>query len=344
MPNEVNIYTPRHMAAVVRQAPPVHTFFLDTFFTDIRTFPTEAVDIDLVKGDRRMAPFVHPRLGGQVMEAEGYETRTYKPPLVNPADITTADKLLTRLPGEELYSDLTPADRAAALLVQEYNRLNDYATRREEWMAVQAIVTGRIPVKGPGIDDLIDFRLENKVTLTGTARWGQSGAKPLDNLDSWVDQVQESGFSNCDMAIMGKEAMRLFLADTEVQKRLDNRRLVLGEINPRTLPSGVRCYGEITDPNLTLYTYTERYLDTWTDPQKPTHRRMVPDNAVVLISSAANFVRAYGLCTYLDDETGQWVTAQTPRLLRSYIEHRPDRRMMELQARPLPIPTKVDSW
>ena len=48
MPNEVNIYTPRYLAEVVRLAPPVFTFFRDTFFTNVRTFPTKALDSDLV--------------------------------------------------------------------------------------------------------------------------------------------------------------------------------------------------------------------------------------------------------------------------------------------------------
>ena len=55
MANEVNIYSPRYLAEVVRQTPAVHTYFRDTFFTNIKTFATERVDIDLVKGDRRMA-------------------------------------------------------------------------------------------------------------------------------------------------------------------------------------------------------------------------------------------------------------------------------------------------
>ena len=84
MPNEVNIYTPRYLAEVVRQAPPIHTYFRDTFFTNIKTFSTERVDIDLVKGDRRMAAFVHPRVGGQVLKANGFSTESYKPPLINP--------------------------------------------------------------------------------------------------------------------------------------------------------------------------------------------------------------------------------------------------------------------
>ena len=89
MPNEVNIYTPRYLAEVVRQAPPIHTYFRDTFFTNIKTFSTERVDIDLVKGDRRMAAFVHPRVGGQVLKANGFSTESYKPPLINPYDVTT---------------------------------------------------------------------------------------------------------------------------------------------------------------------------------------------------------------------------------------------------------------
>ena len=84
MPNEVNIYTPRYLAEVVRQAPPVHTFFRDTFFTNIKTFATERVDIDLVKGDRRMAAFVHPRVGGEVLKSQGFLPLSLLPLLQGP--------------------------------------------------------------------------------------------------------------------------------------------------------------------------------------------------------------------------------------------------------------------
>ena len=35
--------------------------------------------------------------------------------------------------------------------MEEYSRLNDATTRREEWMAVQAIVTGQVPVVGEDV-------------------------------------------------------------------------------------------------------------------------------------------------------------------------------------------------
>lgn len=344
MANEVNIYTPRYLAEVVRQAPPVHTFFRDRFFTNIKTFATARVDIDLVKGDRRMAAFVHPRVGGQVLAANGYRTESYAPPIINPYDVTTADQLMSRLPGEDLYSGMTPAQRAAQQLMDEYNRLNDAATRREEWMAVQAIVTGSIPVVGPGVNETISFGFTNTKTLTSTARWGQSAAKPLDNLEDWADEVLVNGFANVDMCIMGKAALRAFLADENVLKVLDNRRVEMGFINPRDLPNGVKYIGHLPKPNIDIYTYAEVYLDDWTDPTTPVTNPLVPDNKVILIPSNPDFMLAYGACTYIDDASQQWVTAQTARLLRSYVEHHPDRRMVELQAHPLPIPDKVDSW
>lgn len=342
--NEINIYSPRYLAEVVRQTPPVHTYFRDTFFTNVKTFSTERVDIDLVKGDRRMAAFVHPRMGGKVLPASGYETKSYKPPRLNPADITTADMLMERSPGEDIYSGRTPAQRAAARLVEDYNRLNDAVTRREEWMCAQAILNGSIPVKGEGVEETVDFGFTNKKELSGTAQWGKSAAKPLDNLEDWVDTVLTEGFANVDTVIMGKTALRLFLADEAVQKLLDNRRVEMGLIAPKMLPNGVQYVGHLNKPNVDIYTYAEVYYDDWTNPSAPATKPLVDDNKVILISSGARFVMAYGATTIIDDKTGHWITSETSRLLRSYVEHGPDRRFLELIANPLPIPDKVDSW
>lgn len=344
MPNEVNIYTPRYLAEVVRLAPPVFTFFRDTFFTNVRTFPTKAIDFDLVKGDRRMAAFVHPRKGGKVLASAGYETLSYKPPLINPYDVTTADQLMNRLPGEEMYSGMTPAQRAAQQQIADYARLNDGVTRREEWMCVQAIMTGQIPIVGDGVNEVIDFGFTNKKKLTGTAVWGGKEAAIADNLRQWKHDVAVNGFANVDMCVMGWKALELFLKDADIRSRLDNRNYGYGVINVQQLPNGLTYYGHLNDPALDIYCYDEHYLDDWTDPDNPETRPHIADNKVLLINNAPNYLMGYGLCTYLDDASQQWISAQTSRLLRSYVEHHPDRRMMEIQSHPLPIPDKVDSW
>ena len=108
MANEISIYEPRYLAEVVRTTPLVRTFFLDNYFTNVKTFATKSVDIDVVKGDRRMASFVHPLVGGQVLKNEGYQTESFTPPLINPLTVTTANDALERMPGEDLYSGMTP--------------------------------------------------------------------------------------------------------------------------------------------------------------------------------------------------------------------------------------------
>lgn len=344
MANEVSIYDPRYLAEVVRTTPPVHTFFLDTYFSNIKTFPTKGVDIDIVKGDRQMASFVHPLVGGQVLRDQGYKTESFTPPLINPLTITTANDALERAPGEDLYSGKTPEERAAQQLIEDYKRLDDAATRREEWMAVKTIMDGQIPIIGNGVSKVIDFGFTNKVTLSGDNKWGGSKADIQGNLGDWVDKVLHGGFANVDMAILGKTAKKHLFNDATIQKMLDNRRMNMGELAPRDLPNGVRYLGHLTDPSLELYSYGEVYYDDWTDPDEPETKPLVPDNQVVLISSRPNYMLAYGLCTYIDDASQMWVTAQTSRLLRSYVEHHPDRRMVELQTHPLPIPDKVDSW
>lgn len=342
--NQVNIYTPRHLAEVVRQAPPVHTFFRDTFFKNIKTFATERVDIDIKKASRRMAAFVHPRAGGKELPTGGYSTESYKPPLVNPYTVTTADQLMERTPGEPIYGGKTPAQRGAEKLMEDYQDLDDAATRREEWMCANALIQGKIPIVGDGVNEVINFGHTNRTTLAAAKQWGKAGVDPLKDLEDWEEQVRLNGFTNVDGVVMGKEALRKFLDTESVQKVLDNRRVEMGLIHPKDLANGVKYIGHLNKPDLDIYTYGEVFLDDWTDPNNPATKPLVPDNAVMLASWNANYVMAYGLCTYIEDSSQQWVTAETSRLLRSYVEHRPDRRMLELQSHPLPIPDKADSW
>lgn len=88
--------------------------------------------------------------------------------------------------------------------MEEYATLNDATTRREEWMAVQAIVTGTIPIVGEGVNEVIDFGFTNKITLSGENKWGGTKADILGNLGDWTDKVLTGGFANVDMAILGQ--------------------------------------------------------------------------------------------------------------------------------------------
>ena len=151
---ETSIYTPRTMGKIVERMPPVHTFFRDTFFKNRQTFVTKSVDVDFRKGNRALAPFVHPKIGGRTVPNNGYQTKSYTPPMLAPNKVTTVDDLLERAAGENPYSGRTPAERAVEKLARDFRELDEMNVRREEWMAATALFTGQIPIIGEGLNEV----------------------------------------------------------------------------------------------------------------------------------------------------------------------------------------------
>jgi len=339
----INLFEPRTMMKAVERMAPVHTFFKTTFFKNIETFPTKTVQADFVKGNRKLAPFVHPKIGGKTVENTGYTTNIFEPALVAPDTITTADDLMNRLPGEPLYGGMTPAERAAIKLGQDLAKLDEMITRREEWMCAQALITGKIPVKGEGLDYEIDFQFTNKETLSGDDQWSNDASDPLLDLKNWYEQVQKKGLVNPDICVMAGDVANRFTQHPKVKDVLDVKNYELAIIAPRQLPNGVTYVGTINQLGLDIYQYNEWYLDDWTDPDKPETKPLVPNGTVLLLSTRANYTMAYAAITLIDED-GNFYTVEGPRVPDSWVEKKPSRRFVQLNSKPLPIPHEVDSW
>ena len=345
MGNEVDIYTPRRMGRVIEKLPPVNTFFRSTFFKNEETFVTEDVDVDFVKGSRKVAPYVHRLIGGKTVPNTGYQTKTYKPPLVAPDKVTTAADLLKRLPGESILSEQTPAQRAVRKLKKDFQELRDMITRREELMCTQAIFTGKIPIIGEGINEEIDFNFTNKETLTKAAeKWNNEASNPIADLKKWHEKVQKTGFTNCDICIMASDVVDAFTTHPKVKDLLDTKNYNLAIINPRQLPHGVTYVGTINELGMDIYKYNEWYLDDWTDPEKPDDKPHVPEGTLALISSNADYSMYYGAVTLLDEKTGNFVTVEGKYVPDTWTKRKPARRFLQLSSAPLPVPHDVDSW
>lgn len=329
----IDLFETRTMLEAVRQMMPVRTFLKDTFFTNERTFDTEYVDVDIVKGKRRMAPFVSPKIAGKVVERQGYRTNTYKAPMINPKIPTTAEQLQKRLAGEALYSGMSPDERAAEQLGRDLAELDEMITRREEWMCAQALFEGKIEIKGEGVDEVIDFGLTNKEALSGNALWNQSTADPLADLKRWRRAIIKASGINPDIVVMGSDVIDAFLAHQKVQQLLDLRLVDTGQINPQTLPNGTTYIGRIAELGVNIYTYDEWYLD-----DDGTEKPMVPEKTLMMGSTSARFDLLYG--AYIDMELG---TFDLPRIPRSWVEKDPSVRWVQLISRPLPVPQYIDS-
>lgn len=345
MANEISIYNPRTMGRIVERLPQERTFLRDTFFRNEEIFTTEKVDVDYVKGNRKVAPIVSRLVGGKIVPNTGYETKSYKPPLVAPEVITTVDDILKRLPGESLVSKITPEQRAVQKMAKDFVMLEGQIVRREELMCAQALFTGKIELIGDGVNEQLDFGFENTEKLAGQKKWtDQEHSDPIKDIERWRKEVQKKGFVNCDVAIMGSDAKDAFINHPKVKELLDVRNYNLATIKPKELPNGATYIGSINGLGMDIYTYNEWYLDDWTDPNTPTTKPLVPDNAVGLLSTAANYSMYYGAITLVDDKTKDFRTVAEKYVPDTYVERRPVRRFLNLSSAPLAVPHEIDSW
>ncbi|MBI6814921.1 major capsid protein, partial [Pseudomonas amygdali] len=260
----MDIFDTRTMLEAVEQMPTARRFLLNTFFNGGSpvTFPTKTVDIDIVKGQRKMAPFVHPRLPGSISLRDGYRTDSYAPPYIQPKRETTAELVLKRSAGDNPFSSRSPLERAGQMLGKDLRDLDDEIIRREEWMCAQALTTGKVRVLGDGVDDTIDFLMANdhKITL-GTGQWGTDNSDPIGNLRTWKRKIAKDSGRTANTAALSGEALDAFQSNLTVIKQLNTRRVDMGLIKPEELPDGVTYLGYLNDPGVDLYGYDEWYLD-----------------------------------------------------------------------------------
>ncbi|MBP3579004.1 MAG: major capsid protein [Lachnospiraceae bacterium] len=345
MANEVSIYEPRTMGRVVSKLPPARTFFRSTFFKHEETFNTESVDVDFRKGSRKVAPYVSRLIGGKVVPNTGYETKTYTPPLVAPEKVTTIDDLLKRRPGESIVSGRTPAERAVLKMSDDFTELREQIVRREELMCTQAIFTGKIPVIGDGVNEVIDFQFTNKEEITtATKKWTNAASDPIADLKRWHEVVQKKGFINCDICVMGTDVANAFVNHEKVQKVLDVKNYNLAVIAPKQLPNGVTYIGTIHELGMDIYKYNEWYLDDWTNPDAPEDKPLVPVNTLAMLSTNANYSMYYGAITLIDEPNGNFRTVEGKYVPDTWTKRKPARRFLNLSSAPLCVPHDVDSW
>lgn len=343
----VDLYEPRRMIAALEQRKIPFRFFLDTFFREEDISETDNIDIDIDRGGQRiMAAFVNPKLPGQNVERRGFKTRTYKPPYVKPKRTTEVDDVLKRSIGENVYNAMSPMIRAGRLLGKDLGELDDLISRREEWMAANALQLGQITVEGEGVSDTIDFDMltTHTIALSGTARWSQyTTAKPLTNLrDYCIDLIQEDSGLVPTVVVFGRSAWDDFMQCEQIiggstgrKSLFDLRAIETGRIDPRPLAAGGVTYqGYLQELNLDLYTYAGRY---WNDSTKTSEWLMHPDK-ILIGCTDARCVRHYGLIKDLK------MVAPLRRFAKSWEEEDPSARFVMVQSAPLMANHQPDAF
>lgn len=337
MPDQ--LFDTRTMLEAVEQMHTPSTFLLNTFFSNQETFDTLTVDVDIVKGGRKLAPFVSPKLAGKVITREGYTSKQFKPAYIKPKMETNAEQLFKRSAGNNPYANETPAERAAKQLGKDLAELNDQITRREEWMAAQVLVTGKSTIQGEGVDLEVDYHMpaEHKVSALTNA-WGSTAADPIADLRLWARQVAKTSGRRPTHVVLSGVAQDAFMKSEQVHKLLNTRRVDMGQINPQNLPGGVVYLGFLNDPGLDIYAYNEWFIDPESNELAP----MIPDGQIIMGGSGTRNSRLYGAIQDLEAiEQGQVEAARFPKTWKT---PDPSARWLMLQSAPLVAMLEPDAF
>jgi hypothetical protein len=320
------------------------SFFMDTFFKKRTPVFGTKVDVDFVKGGRRISPFVNPKSAAKTVGKIGYKTNTFETPLLKPKDVTTIEDLSVRMPGENVYSSITREQRALEMVTQKLVEFNDMNMRREEWMAASLLFTGKIPVIGEGLNYEIDFNFTNKEALTDT-KWSAEGSDPLADIERWILACQKEGSRTPNICVMSRDAYNAFINHPKVIDKLDSKNMTVAIIQPNQLTENVTYGGTLVEYNMSIYIYNEWYIDDWTNPASPLEKSLVPAKTVLLASSNASFEVYYGELTIADANAASgFASVVGEKVADSWVEKDPAARYLALHSRPLTVGHEVDSW
>jgi hypothetical protein len=329
------IYDTAVLTGVVNslQVPP--QFLTGTFFPTQITEESEEIHFDVEKDVMKLAPFVSPLVEGATVTDAGFTTNTFKPAYIKQKTPLNAASSLKRVMGEQLLGTLSASQRAVVRSNKVMEDHKKMIMRRLEWMASSILRTGSVTVSGEKYPSVtVNFGRNNAltVTLSGGARWGQTGVNPLQSLQEWAELILQHSGSPVYNVVMGTGAWKAFKENETVQKRLEVQRALA---QPPTMKQdainmlGAVYQGTIDGFPIWVYNHT---FSTDAGASQP----MIPANTVLMIGDLMGH-QQYG--AILDFESLQAV----PIFAKSWEENDPSTRVILTQSAPLLVPYRVNA-
>ena len=333
----MDIYSTAALNRLVQSLKRPQSALLTTFFGEIETSDTEQILFDVENKKRRIAPFVSPLREGKLVEDEGYVTKSFTPAYIKDKRVHDPNKALKRAAGESVGGDQTPLNRHQANLARSSADQLDMLTRRKEVMASEVLRTGKVTISGEGYPTVVvDFgrNAAHTVALTTTARWGESGVKPLENIEDWTATVLQNSGAVIRDVVMDTQAWRLFRADADVQKNLDTRPLSASAdavVALQFAKLGMSFKGQLGE--LRFWVYQDWYVD-----ENGVEQKMIPDYTVILASPDVDGVQHHGA---IRDEAAGLQPLEF--FSKSWVVEDPSRRILLMQSAPLLVPYRPDA-
>lgn len=331
--------------------------FLSGYFqSPARNFHnSEEVELDILREDEEIAVAIHDiTTGPRMNESTEYTSKRFKPPIFKEAGPVSSYSLMKRHAGIDPFTDPDYQANAMVASMDLVRKLEDKVRRSVELMASQVLQTGTVTVSDENGNPLveIDFKAKPAHFADASGTWANGAGDPLGDLEARADLIRDNSRAEAVRAIMGRDAIRAFLANDEVRALLDNRRINIGEVGqPQARGNGGKYHGVISVGQnvLEIWSYTGRYKD----PATGNLVRYVGDDKVIVMSDE-RLDLTWGNVPYIGSPDQRALPFMPSRvsngqagldlIMNSWLS--PDRTslMVSVSARPLTIPTAIDSF
>lgn len=324
-----------------------YTFLRDRYFPTRNLYTTLGkMVVDVKEGSQKLAPFVAPMQGGKVLTREGFETYEIDAPYIKPKRALGATELNYRHFGEDINTELSIEERAAAQLLEDYEDMDKAISATEEYMCAQILNDLKFTATCTADDGTTTFnQVIQFYSSTGSQpnvyspgkSWDDTDAKILKDLQAMVLMARKKGNAVTDMLVNSSTALKLIelILDT---KMYDDRRVILGQIEQSIQDEDLASVmGNIIVPgaNLQLLAYDGFYTNA--SGNEVTFLR---DDRIILTTPGCGHLD-YGAVRQMETGDDKWHTYAGTRVPKHVVDAQHDTEELVVTARPLPQPNTI---
>ena len=306
--------------------------------------------MDVEKGSRPFAPFVTELSEGTMVRNKGYETTTIEPPNITTYMPTTAADVFSRQPGMVPFMQgMSGLDLAEMRLGKDMDYQMRMHRRTIEVMASQAIIDGKVIVKGVGVNAEINFgrSLSHEYSLLGSDAWNATAtSNPMEDIRVWKEQIREDEGLDADMLIMSGDVVQYFINHPKIKDNLtdkDQAKLTgFVELSFEQRQQGVDYIGRIL--GIDIYSYNNWYQTRVGSTL--TNTPFIPSGTVVMCVSGANSQNATHYASVYDlkaAKQGLPNPLDVPMFSKAWENENPSALYVMVKSRPCVVMKRPDS-
>lgn len=318
----------------------INSLFINLFFKRVVTFETRDIALDIIDDpDIPMAAFCSPMVGSKVSRDEGYESKVIRPGYMKPKSSIDPNKIAVRQLGvspEQFNAYSSRNFKIKRAMVRQAQAIR----ARIEWLAVQAITTGKNIIEGDGIERYeLDWNIkpQNIITQSGGTEWSGRDLSTFDPNDD-IEEYAEISEGTTNIIVMGRNVWKKYRAFKAVKDCLDTRRgsnSVL-ETALKNLGDSVSFKGYVGD--VAIVVYSGRYTD-----EDGTEKYFLDPDLMVLGNTSLQGIVAYG--GIQDPELIRMGLTKAELAPKNYIvPGDPAIEYVQTHSAPQPIPARINRF